>query len=171
MKLYFPIDFAISALCSVPPVFIQCCWAFQFYKLFMVIKFHLMENNTIVLRKPYPTRKKKRGNISQKRGSKAFNGTFVNQFWQHLQKKPFFTCRLFQFCLWSLQVQANKISDETLFFEKLWHILVPVHAILYILYLAGKKEMKEENKEDMRWIRYAKCKCILFSARLFYLCR
>ena len=55
----------------------------------MVIKFHLMENNTIVLRKPYPKRKKKRGNISQKRGSKAFNGTFVNQFWQHLQKKPF----------------------------------------------------------------------------------
>ena len=48
-----------------------------------------MENNTIVLRKPYPTRKKKRGNISQKRGSKAFNGTFLNQFWQHLQKKPF----------------------------------------------------------------------------------
>ena len=110
-----------------------------------------MENNTIVLRKPYPKRKKKRGNISQKRGSKAFNGTFVNQFWQHLQKKPFllvdydiFVCEVSKF------KQTKYISDETLFFEKLWHILVPVHAILYILYLAGKKEMKEENKEDMR---------------------
>ena len=129
MKLYFPIDFVISALCSVPPVFIQCCWAFQFYKLFMVIKFHLMENNTIVLRKPYPKRKKKGGNISQKRGSKAFNGTFLNQFWQHLQKKPFFTCRLWQFCLWSLQVQANKICQN--FSKKMGHFIFIKISILF----------------------------------------